>query len=94
MDDGVDALCRDSVPASEDGDGVPVTRPVVPVLIQPVPAVAEEISAEPHRRLPAVVSLLANPVKCGIEGAFTGTLKKKSSHLPLGAKTSPSYFYM
>ena len=79
MDESVYVLRRDSVPASEDEDGVPVAGPVVSIFIKPVPAVAEEIGAKPQRHFSEVVSLSANPVKCSIKCAFTGTLKNKRS---------------
>lgn len=67
MDEGVYVLCWDPAPAGEDGEGVPVPGPVVPVLVQPVPAVAEEIGAEPGRGIPEGVPLLANPVEGGVK---------------------------
>lgn len=83
VDESIYVLCWDSMPASEDEDGVPITSPVVSIFIKPVPAVAEEICAKSHRRFSVVVSLFANPIKCSIKRAFTGTLKKKKKVQPL-----------
>lgn len=71
VDKSVDVLCWDPVPATEDLDRIPVARPVVSIFIKPVPAVAEKVGAKSHPHGPVLVSLLANPVKRGIEGSFT-----------------------
>lgn len=70
VDDGVYVLGGDALPAGDDADGVPVACPVVPVFIQPVPAVAEKVGAEPQRPGPAMVVLSANPVERSVKRAF------------------------
>lgn len=73
VDKSIDVLGGDAVPATEDLERVPIARPVVPIFVEPVPAVAEEVSAESPRHGSMLVSLFANPVKCSIKGSFTGT---------------------
>lgn len=67
VDDSVYVLGWDSLPACDDADGVPVACPVVPVLVEPVPAVAEKVRAKPQQRRPAVVFLSADPVKRSVK---------------------------
>lgn len=96
MDDSVYVLGWDSLPAGDDADGVPVACPVVPVFVKPVPAVAEEIRAEPQHHCPGTVSLSANPVKRCVKRAFTCALKTTKNAQPLvtGCKTDSSYLHV
>lgn len=60
-----------STPADLHCDWVSIAGPVVPVLIQPVPAVSHEVGVKADDHLPVGRLLLPDPIKDGAESSLT-----------------------
>lgn len=71
---GIDAISRDSTPANLQRHRVTVSSAVVPVLVQPVPAIPHEVGVEADDHLAIGRLLLADPVEHGAESPFAASL--------------------
>lgn len=70
----VHATGGDSTPADLQCHRVPISSAVVPVLIQPVPAIPHEVGVEADDHLAVGRLLLPHPVENGAEWTFTASL--------------------
>lgn len=61
------------MPAGLQRDRVTITGSVVPVLVQPVPAISHEVGVEADQHLPVRRLLLSDPVKHSVEAALTAS---------------------
>lgn len=75
----ISSIRGDPMPASLQGNGVPVTRSVIPVLVQPVPAVSHEIGVKADHHLPIGCLLLSYPIEHCVERAFAGSWCQNTS---------------
>lgn len=62
-----------STPANLQCNWISIARSVISVLIQPVPAVSQEIGVKADDHLPIGCLLLSNPIKCCVELTFTSS---------------------
>lgn len=70
----IDAIRGDSTPANLQRHRVTESSAVVPVLIQPVPAVPHEVGVEADDHLTIGRLLLPDPVEYSAESTFTASL--------------------
>lgn len=75
------------VPAHLHRHRIPVPRPVITVLIEPVPAVTHEVGVKTHHHLAIRRLFLPDPIKHGAEATLTHTWQTKHTQNCL-------YFYL
>lgn len=69
-----------ATPANLQRDWISIACSVVPVLIQPVPAVSYEIGVKADDHLPVGCLLLSDPIKYCVESTFTAPWVQMQAH--------------
>lgn len=72
----INTITWKAMPADLQCNRIAITRSVVSVLVQPVPAVPHEVRVEADDQISIRRLLLSDPVKHGVESTFTRTWNK------------------
>lgn len=73
MDMCIYSIHWDPMPASLQRNWITITRSIISVLIQPVPAISHEIGVKADHHLPIGCPLLSDPIKHRVEPTFTAS---------------------